>query len=83
MSGKTLKFSNIYIDEKEFHISKPPIDLNLVGLNKIEISDKFNHTDDGFKYFIGYKDDSIIRQLCIILPQMSGQMKYFENGEKK
>ena len=53
MSGKTLKFSNIYIDEKEFHISKPPIDLNLVGLNKIEISDKFKHTDDGFKYFIG------------------------------
>ena len=83
MSGKTLKFSNIQIDEKEFHISKRPIDLNLVGLNKIEISDKFKHTDDGFKYFIGYKDDSIIRQLCIILPQMSGQMKYFENGEKK
>ena len=44
--------------------------------------DKFKHSDDGFKYFIGYKEDDVVKPLCIILPQMSGYMKYFENGGK-
>ena len=34
------------------------------------ISDKFEHWDKGFKYFIGYTNNNIIRPLCIILPQM-------------
>ena len=46
------------------------------------ISDKFRHNDDGFKYFIGYKNYNIIRPLCIILSQMSGYTKYFENEGK-
>ena len=44
------------------------------------VSDKFKHSDDGFKYFIGYKEGEIVKPLCIILPQMSGYIKYFENG---
>ena len=43
---------------------------------------KFKRSDTVFKYFIGYKDDSIVRNLCIFLPQMSGFMKYFDNGGK-
>ena len=35
-----------------------------------------------FRYFIGYKEDDIFRPLCIILLQMSGYIKYFENGGK-
>ena len=62
--------------------SKQPIDLNLVDTKKIVLSDKFEPNDKSFKYFIGYKDDNIVRQLCIILPQMSGYMKYFKNGGK-
>ena len=46
------------------------------------MSDKFKHSDDGFKYFIGYKEGEIVKPLCIILPQMSGYIKYFENGGK-
>ena len=82
MSGKTLKFDNIVVNKKEFHASQQPIDLNLVDINKIVISDKFKHSDDGFKYFIGYRESEIIKPLCIILPQMSGYIKYFENGGK-
>ena len=67
---------------KKIHVSKQPIDLNLADINKIVTSDKFKHSDDGFKYFIGSKEDNIIRTLCIILPQMSGYIKYFENGGK-
>ena len=46
------------------------------------MSDKFKHNDDGFKYFIGYKEGEIVKRLCIILPQMTEYMKYFENGRK-
>ena len=45
------------------------------------MSDKFKHNDDGFKYFIGYKEGGNVKPLCIILPQMIGYIKYFENGE--
>ena len=57
MSKKTLKFGNIRIDKKEFHNSKQPINLDLVNVNQIIIYDKFKHSDDGFKYFIAYKED--------------------------
>ena len=81
MSGKKLKFDNNEVNKKEFHALKQAIDLNLGNINKIVIPDKFNHDDKGFRYFIGYKDDNIIRLLCIILPQMSRYIKYFETEE--
>ena len=46
------------------------------------MSDKFKHSDDGSKYFIGCKEGEIVKLLCIIVPQMTGYIKYFENGEK-
>ena len=53
-----------------------------VNLDQIIVSDKFKHSDDGFKYFISYQECEIVKLLCIILPQMSEYMKYFENGGK-
>ena len=82
MSKKTLKFDNIRVNKKEFHKSKQPINLDLVNVDQVVIPDKFKHSDDGFKYFIGYKEGEIVKPLCIILPQMSGYIKYFENGGK-
>ena len=54
----------------------------LVNAEHIVTSDRFRHSDEGFKYFIGYQDNEIVKPLCIILPQMSGYIKYFENGGK-
>ena len=82
MSEKTLKFDNIRVNKKEFHKSKQPIDLDLVNVDQIVVSDKFKHSDDGFKYFIGYKEGEIVKLLCIILSQMTGYIKYFENRGK-
>ena len=83
MSEKTLKFNNIILNKKIFHRSKEPTDLSSVDLDEIVISHKFKHNDKGFKYFIGcYLKGDIIKPLCIILPQMSGYIKYFENGSK-
>ena len=81
MSEKTLKFDNIRANKKN-HKSKQPIDLDLVNVDQIIVSDKFKHTDDGFKYFIGYKEVEIVKPLCLILPQMTGYIKCFENRGK-
>ena len=82
MTAKTLKFNNIRVNKKTFHKSKQPIDLMLVNEDQIVVSDKFKHNNEGFKYFIGYQEGEIVKPLCIILPQMSGYIKYFENGGK-
>ena len=79
MSEKTLKFENIRVNKKEFHKFKHPINLDLVKVDQKVVSNKFKHSDDGFKYFIGYKEGGIVKPLCIISPQMSGYIKYFKN----
>ena len=76
-----LKFGEIKIDKKEFHKSKKSIDLNLIDTNKIVISDRFE-LDEGDKYYISYKDGEFVRPLFIILPQMSGFIKYFDGNRK-
>ena len=82
MNEKTLKFNNIILNKKKFHKYKHPIDLSLVCVDKIVVSDKFKHSDEDFKYFIGYIKGEIVKPLCIILPQMNVYIKYFKNGSK-
>ena len=57
--------------KKKNHKSKQPINLDLVIVEQVLISDKFKHSNDDFKYFFGYKEGEIVKPLCIILPQMS------------
>ena len=65
MSEKTLKF-DIRVNKKKFRKSKQPVNLDLVNVDQIAVSDKFKQNDDGLKYFIGYKEDEIVKPLCII-----------------
>ena len=44
MSEKTLKFDNIRVNKKEFQKSKQPIDLDLINVYQIVVSDKFKHS---------------------------------------
>ena len=53
-----------------------------VIIDQIVVSYKLKHNNEGFKYFIGYLEGRIVKTLCIILAQMSGNIKYFENGGK-
>ena len=82
MSEKTLTLDSIRVNNKKFHKSKQPINFNLdlVKVDQIVVSDKFRHNDDGFKYFIGYKE--IVKPLYIILPQMNAHTKYFFRNQK-
>ena len=61
MSEKTLIFDNIRVNKKEFHKSQQPINLDLTNVNQIAVSDKFRHNDDGFKYFVSYKEGEIVK----------------------
>ena len=42
-------------------MSEKPIDLMSVNIDQIVVSDKFNHNEDGFKYFIGYQKGEILK----------------------
>ena len=82
MSDKTVKFDSIRFNKNEFHKSKQTINLHIISVDEIVMSDKFKHSDNDLKYFLGYKEGKIVKPLGIILPQMSGYIKYFENGGK-
>ena len=82
MGEKTLKFNNIRLSKNIFHKSKESVDLFSISVDQIVVSDKFKHNNESFKHVIGYEKGEIVKPLCIILPQMSGHIKYFENGGK-
>ena len=63
MSEKTLKFNNIRFKKREFQKSKQPINLMSVNVDQIVVSDKFKHSDEGFKYFIVYQESELLNRL--------------------
>ena len=79
-----LIFGDIEMSKKEFYEIKKSVNLISVSVGKIVVSNKIKGNNGTSKVFIGYMDDvsCIVTPLCIILPQMSGWIKYFENGGK-
>ena len=71
MIEKTRKFDNVMVNKKEFQKFKQPTDLMSINVDQIVISDKFKHSEEGFKYSIGYQEGEIVKPLYIILAQMS------------
>ena len=55
--------------------------LDSVDLSKIVVSSKWKLNDTTYKCFCRYLND-VIKPLCVILPQMNGYIKYFDNGGK-
>ena len=78
MSSKKVKFGDKEVDKKEFYSSKQAILLDSVDLNKIVVSNKWKIHDTTYKYLCGYLNNDIIQPLCVILPQISGYIKYFD-----
>ena len=76
-----LVFGDIEVCKKQFYKSKNGTKLSEVDVGKIIVSNKVKRNNETVKYFIGYIDESIV-PLCLLLPQMSGWVKYFENGGK-
>ena len=82
MSSKTIKFDDKEINKKEFYSSKKAILLDSVDLNKIVVLNKWKINDTTYKYLCGYLNNDTIQTLCVILPQMNGYIKYFDDGGK-
>ena len=82
ISSRKIKFGDKEVDKKEFYLSKQAILLNSVDLTKIVVSSKWKISDTKYKYFCGYLNNDVIQPLCVILPQMSGYIKYFGDGGK-
>ena len=53
-----------------------------VNVDQIVASDEFKHSDEGFKYFIGYQEGEIVKPLYTILPQMNGCIKILKTVAK-
>ena len=66
-SSRKIKFEDKEVDKNEFYSSKQAISLDSVDLNK---------------YLCGYLNNDVIQPLCVILPQMNGNIKYFDDGGK-
>ena len=81
MSSQVIKFGDKKVDKKEFYSSKQAILLDSVDLSKIVVSNKCKINDTTYKYFCGYLNN-VIQPLCVILPQISGYIKYFDGGGK-
>ena len=82
MSLEKITFGDKEVDKKEFYSSKHAILLDSVDLNKIVVSNKWKINDTTCKYLCGYLDNDVVQPLCVILPQMSGYIKYFDDGAK-
>ena len=82
MSSQKIKFGDKEVDKKEFHSSKQAILSDSVDLSKIVVSNKWKINDATYKYLCGYLNNDVIQSLCVILPQMSGYIKYFDDGGK-
>ena len=82
MSLKKIKFGDKEVNKKEFYSSKQAISLDSVDLDEIVVSNKWKISETTCKYLCGYLNNDTIQPLCVILPQMDGYIKYFDNGGK-
>ena len=82
MSSRKTKFGDKEVNKKEFCLSKQAIPLDSVDLDNIVVSSKWKIIDTTYKYLCGYLNNDVIQPLCVILPQMNGYIKYFDDGGK-
>ena len=68
--------------KKDFYSLKQTIPSDSVDLDKIVVSNKLKINETTWKYLCDYFNNDVVQPLCVILPQMSGYIKYFDNGNK-
>ena len=79
MSRKNRNFEGKKIKKSDFYKNRKVTKIDDIEVNKILVSkEEPCDTKNSFKYFIGYKDNDVIRPLCIKIPQMTGYVRRFE-----
>ena len=51
-------------------------------MSKIVVSSRCKINDTTYKFFCGYLNNNSIKLLCVILSQVDGYIKYFDDGGK-
>ena len=82
MSSRKIEFGDKEVNKKEVYSSKQAIPLHSVDLDKTVVSNKWKISETTYKYICGHLNNDIIQPLCVILPQMNGYIKYFDDGSK-
>ena len=67
---------------KKIYSSKEAILLDSLDLSKVVVSSRCKLNDTTYKYLCEYLNNDVIQPLCVILPQMHGYIKYFDNDGK-
>ena len=81
MSGKNINFNDKKIKKGIFYKNKATNNIEDINVNNILVSKKESYGNkSSSKYFIGYIDNDIIRPLCIMLPQMTGYARKFDEN---
>ena len=81
MGGKVIDFKDKKINKKDFYNNKKQFKIKDIDINKTLISKPESYgTKNAKKYIIGYNDD-VFRPLRILLPQMNGYVKCFDDKE--
>ena len=75
MSLKKINFGDKEVDKKKVYSSKEAILLDSVDLSKIVVSIRYKINDTTYNF-------NSIKALCVILPQVDGYIKYFDDGGK-
>ena len=84
IKNQSYYYSNdiIFIDDfniKFFKIAKRE---SRAGIDIYYIGYKWKINDTTYKYLCGYLNNDVIQPLCVILPQMNGYIKYFDDCGK-
>ena len=83
MIGENMNFDNEKINKSNFYKSKKLFSIDDIDFGKILVSKKEPYVEESsFRYFIGYKDNDVIRPLCIKLSQMVGYVRHFDSNKK-
>ena len=84
MGQEVVYFGENGIIKSTFHKNKTPININEVDIEEIVLSHKKLYGKDSFKYFIRYRNEgnAFPSPLCIKLPQMNVNAKYFYKNSK-
>ena len=84
MEQEGVYFGENDIIKSAFHKNKKPTNINEGNIKEIVLSHKKSYGKDSFKYFIGYKHEgnAFPSLLCVKLPQMNANAKYFDKNSK-
>ena len=82
MSLKKINFGDKEVDKKKFYSPKEAILLDSVDLSKIVVSSRYKINDTTYNFFCGYLNNNSVKSFCVILPQVDGYIKYFDDGGK-